>query len=239
MLDTITSTIAHLAGLTVDQLGRPLDDRESIRRGIPAWHPRNDGEGGGDGGGGDGGAGGDGGGDGGGNGGGSGGGDGGGGDENVTLSKADHDNLQRQLRESRERLDKIEKDRVDAERKRKEDEGKFQELAETEKTRADAAEARATKLEQTQRVERIAGRLKFKDPADVLHHLSDDVLGDDAKVEKSLKDIAKSKPYLIEDGEKPKTRDLGGGDGGGDGDAPAGIGTARLARHYAGSSSKP
>lgn len=217
--------------LDVDQLGRPLSDPDAIRAGIPDWHPRADGEGDGGGDGGDGGTGGDAGGAGDGDG-GQGAGGQGDGETFTPPTKAEWDNIQRERREAREEADRLKREKDERERKEAEDAGNYQTIAEQEKARADAAEARALKVERETRVSRIATRLKFKDPADVLHRLSDNVLDDDSKVEKSLKDIAKAKPYLVEDAEKPRQRDLGGGDGGGAGDVQV-TGPDRLSRAYA------
>lgn len=202
----------------------------------PAGGGGNGGNGGGEGGsgggsGGEGGAGGEG---------GSGGGEGGsGGDAGWTPpSKAEWDNIQRQQRETAANLKKLQD--ADAERQRKADEdaGNHAAIAQREKEAREAAERErdearqeAAKLARTQRVERIAGRLKFRDPSDVIHRLSDDVLDDDSKVERALKDVAKSKPYLVIDGETPKQGDVTG-DGGEGGTSSQVSGTSRLAKAY-------
>lgn len=200
------------------------------------------GNGGGSGGGGEGGAGGSGsgsGGEGGGN-----GGAGGSGGEWTPPSREDYDNLQRKAREAESERKRLADAAAERERKEAEERGEHQKIADQEKARADAAEAKATKLENERRVERIAGRLKFRDPSDVMHRLQDADLETDAKIEKALKDIAKAKPYLVSGG-GTNQGDLGGdgggegggsggegnGSGGGEGDPVAGV--SRLSRAYA------
>lgn len=250
-----THRIDDILSLTFDQFGRAIADPDAIRAGIPAWHPRNDGEGAGAGGSGEGGSGeggtggsGEGGGQGGTGGSGEGGSGGGSGDGWTPPSKAEWDNLQRQQRETAANLKKITDAEAERQRKADEEAGNFKDIAAREKARAEAAEKKADDLaaeRQTEvrerRVERIAARLKFRDAGDVLHRISAENLDDDSKVEKALKDLAKEKPYLVTDGEKPKTRDLGGGDGGDGGSGGQGGGEAtgvdRLSRAYAASSS--
>jgi hypothetical protein len=186
-------------------------------------------------------------GDGGGGGGAGGGGDGGGngGGDVLTIPKSEWDNLQRERRESADALKKLQDAEAERQRKADEEAGNYREIAEREKARADAAEAEKTKLAEERqadardrRVERIARRLNFRDPTDVTHRLSADVLDDDSKVEKALKDVAKEKPYLVTDGEVPRTRDLGNGDGDGGtrNSETEPTGPDRLARAYANTS---
>jgi colicin import membrane protein len=158
-------------------------------------------------------------------------------------SKAEWDNLQRQNRETADTLKKLKDAEDERQRKADEEAGNHKAIAEREKQRADEAEARAKAAEEARqkdvrerRVEKIARRLKFRDPDDVMHRLSDDVLDDDSKVEKALKDLATEKAYLVENGETPRQRDVtGDGGGGGNGDGE-GIGPDRLSRAYASSS---
>lgn len=142
-------------------------------------------------------------------------------------TKAEYDNLQRQAREAQT----LRTEKETTERKRLEEAGEHKTIAEREKARADAAEARATTLEQSQRVERIATRLKFRDPTDVLSQLTDDERGDDTKAETKLKAIATAKPYLINDGEIPKTKDVTG-DTNTAGDTSNQFGPSRMAGAY-------
>lgn len=228
--------VLELAALTG---GRHLHD--AIRSAIPPAHPRNDGEEGGEGGsGGDGGSGSGGGsGDGGGGQGGAGGEGGGsggeGGEESHTLTKAEWDNLQRQLRESTTTAQKLQKEKEERERKDAEARGEHEKLAQQERERAEKAERELAQERNERRVTTIATRLRFRDPTDVIGRLSDADLTDEASIERKLKAIAKEKPYLVTDAEKPRQRDIGNGDGGGGDQAIAG--TSRMARAY-GSGSK-
>jgi hypothetical protein len=155
------------------------------------------------------------------------------------MTKAEHENLQRQARENAAALKKFQDD--DAERQRKADEeaGNHKAIADREKARADAAEQKALELEQTQqkadrerRVETIARSLKYRNPADVMNRVPDDALDSDDKVRKVLTDLAKESAYLIQDGETPKTRDQNNGDVTKQDDAqPTGV--DRMSRAYA------
>lgn len=206
--------------------------------GIPDWHPRNEGdggaggggEGGGQGGGGEGGAGGSGGS--GGNGGGGEGGSGDGDDKYVPPTREEWENQQRKAREFEANAKKLADEKAERERKEAEAKGEHEKIAQQEKERADAAEAKATRMEQERRVEKVATRLRFRNPDDVMHHLSDEDLGDDSKVEKALKKLAEARKYLLIDGEKSRTRDANG-DGPADPDSPEGVGVTRLSRAYA------
>lgn len=240
---TIHPDVSELA-----ELLRP--DWDQRLAAIPSWHPRNEtGGGAGGGGGGEGGGSGGGGGEGGGgsgSGSGSGAGEGGGGGQGSgsgdTYTPPDQgawNDAQRQLREAREERDRLKNEADARERQEAEDQGKYKELAEKEKARADAADEKLAQRDRTDRVEKIARRLKFRDPSDVMHRLSDDDLADDGKVEKALKALAESKKYLVEDGETPRTRDVtgdaggsGSGGGGGGGSAPGAVGVGRLAAAY-------
>lgn len=162
---------------------------------------------------------------------GSGSGSGEGGGEWTPPSREEWDNINRRARENAEAVKKLTDAEAERKRKADEDAGNFKEIAEREKAEREKAQRELDEERTRARVERIAGRLKFRDPEDVLHRLSDEQRADDSNVEKALKALAKEKPYLVTDGETPRQRDLGGGDGGGD-DTPVGAGPSRLARAY-------
>lgn len=195
-----------------------------------------DGGGSGDGGGGEGGSGdggtGDGDGDGSGDGGSGDGGDGGGESKKIEVDEGEWNNAQRKIRELGDDLEKRKKADAERERKQAEDEGRFKDVAETEKKRADTLEGELQAERRTNRGHRIAGRLNFRDTGDAIALLPDrEVLDDDSKAEKALKDLAKQKPHLIIDGEKAKQKGDLGGDGGGKDGADVG-GPSRMARAY-------
>lgn len=164
-----------------------------------------------------------------------GGGGGGGGGEYTPPSQADWDNTQRKLREAEDERKKLADEKAARERKEAEDKGEHQKIADQEKARADAAEQERDRIRNEVKVERIARRLKFRDPDDVIGRLSADDLADDSKIEKKLKDIAKQKPYLVDGAETQRQRDVtgDGGPGGTGGDDEPIAGTSRLARAYA------
>lgn len=233
--------------------------RELLERDWPRYRPAGlvcSTSGAGDGGGGDGGNGGGSGGDGGGSGdggsgGGSGSGDGGsgsgsagggsgsGGDETHSVPAAEWNNLQRRLREQSDELKTIKEERAEEERKRAEEAGDHQKLAETAvKERDELKEQLATKDSElvgerrTNRGLRIAGELKFKDSADALKLLGDpEVLDDDAKAKKALEALAEKKPWLVGDGTSPRQGNVNG-DGSGSSDDVKVAGPARMARGY-------
>lgn len=195
----------------------------AIRAAIPASHPRNDGEGG-EGEGGDG-EGGEGGGE---------GGQGGEGDGDVTMTKAEHDNLQRRLREATEASETAKREKEERERKDAEARGEHEKIAAEEREKREKVEAELAQERNERRVSTIATRLRFRDPTDVASLLKDADLVDEAAIERRLKAIAKAKPYLVTDAEKPKQRDVTGGDGATNGE-PGIAGTSRMARAYGGS----
>lgn len=223
-------TVEELIAESVRLNARPWPEVRSNYAG----QPTNDGEGGE--GGGEGGSGGEGG-----EGGGSGGGEGGGGNgsESLTIPKSEWDNVQRQLRENREEAERLKK--ADEERQRKADEeaGNHKAIAEREAARAAELEAELSKERETRenevrerRVERIARKLKFKDPTDVLHHVPIDQRDDDSKVEKKLREVAKEKEYLVENGGSKTTREVTGEN---DNNVGEGIGPQRLSKAYSSS----
>lgn len=162
---------------------------------------------------------------------------------------------QQSLRETREENERLKADaekrqREDAERERKanEEAGNHQANATAAEQRAEAAEkaaedarTEAANVKLERQVEKIAGRLNFRDPGDVMHLLSDKDKADDDAIEKRLKTVATERPYLTAAPEGGHTREANGGDGGGEGSGGVEpTGQDRLARAYAqGASGKP
>lgn len=152
------------------------------------------------------------------------------GDGEVKLTKAEHDNLQRQAREARKLAD----EKKARERKEAEDKGEHEKLAQQEKDRADKAEADLRDERRENRGHRIAGRLKFKDTGDAVTLLkakNAEALDDDSATEKALKAILKEKPHYAEDGGRQRQGNVGG-DGGGKDDDEKVSGPGRMARAY-------
>jgi hypothetical protein len=98
------------------------------------------------------------------------------------------------------------------EKKRAEEEGRFQDVVksveeerDSEKDRADTAEGELAKMRRQAAVQAVASRLNFRDPADALLHLPDSTDASDEKaVERALAKVKKEKPYLI-DGQGSRT----------------------------------
>ena len=118
--------------------------------------------------------------------------------EMVTMPKQEADALRRQTAEARKAARKAEAEAARAAEEKAKQDGNFKAAAEAAEKRAQEAEQRAIDLERTQRITQIASRLKFRDPGDVRHLLSEDVLDDDRELERALKAIKRDKPYLAE-----------------------------------------
>lgn len=139
--------------------------------------------------------------------------------DTVSVPKSTVDDYNRLKREA---ADRAKADR-EAERKRAEEEGRHADVVkalederDSEKKRADDAEGNLARLEKQLLVNKVAQKLKFRDPADASLHLPDDTPADEAAIERALKTVAKEKDYLI-DGQGSRT---GGPAGGGDPPAP-------------------
>lgn len=127
-------------------------------------------------------------------------------DETVPMSKGEVEALRRQAREGREAIKKAERDAEAAKRKQLEDKGEHQQIAEAEKARADAAEARALKLERDARIATVAGRLKFRHADEAIALIpSDTDLDDEAGLEQALKALSTERPHLIDNGAPART----------------------------------
>jgi hypothetical protein len=159
----------------------------------------------------------------------------------VTVTRAEWDNIQRQLRESTAALRKAQEDEAERKRRADEEAGNHQAIAQRAEEARRAAEEERDRIkaereaEQRQtNVERVARQLRFKDPSDV--RVPDDIAGDAAKTKQFLEGVAKEKTYLIQDGEIPKVKDVtgdGGGEGTGSGSEVEATGVDRLAKAYA------
>ena len=118
-------------------------------------------------------------------------------------SDAERDAAFARERRGREEAEKRAKDATDRladqERKKAEEEGRFKELAEQEKARADGLEAKQLETEQHRNAERSAGDLKFRDAGYALYLLQQDSvdLSDAAAVKAALTGLAESRNDLI------------------------------------------
>lgn len=117
--------------------------------------------------------------------------------ETITVPKSELDALRRRVGESEKAARRAAQDAKDAEEKRAAEQGEFQKLAEQRAQERDDALGRLAAQERKTRVAKIAGRLKFRDPEDVIGSLTDEQADDDQLAETALTAIAKAKPYLI------------------------------------------
>jgi hypothetical protein len=90
----------------------------------------------------------------------------------------------------------------------------LREQLDTATKRADDAESGLSSFQKQVRVVGIASRLGFRDPTDAQLHISGDDAGDDKTAERALRDLAKKKPYLIDE-RKATGRAMNGGSNGG------------------------
>jgi len=116
----------------------------------------------------------------------------------VSVSKAELDALRRKVAEGEKAKRKAETETKQREEQRQREQGEYQKLAETKEREAAEAQNRLARLERDQRVARIATRLKFRDPQDVVDRLTTDEAEDDSLAEEALARIAKAKPYLVD-----------------------------------------
>lgn len=111
----------------------------------------------------------------------------------VEVDQSFMDEFNRLKREASER-DKRERD---AERKKQEDEGKWKEMAEADKKRADDAEAKVATLEREKRVAKVGGEVGLKDPDDAGRFLTDEQMSDDASARTALDTLKQKRPELF------------------------------------------
>lgn len=125
-------------------------------------------------------------------------------DETVTLTKAQHEALNRKVAEAEKLRRKTEKDAQDAEKKRLEDEGKWQERAETADKRAETAEAKLKERDQRDSLVDVAKGLKFRNPTIAVTLLPSSVDREDQEaVKAAFEHLATSEPYLVDNGSAP------------------------------------
>jgi len=119
--------------------------------------------------------------------------------ETVQMSKAEADALRRQAAEARKVTKKAEqKAKADSEREAKE-QGRWQELVDEAKAEAEEAKLQYDGLQRKLRIQAAASRLNFRDADVAAALLSEDDTEDDQTTERSLKRLAKEKPYLVDE----------------------------------------
>lgn len=107
--------------------------------------------------------------------------------------------MRRQAEEAERRAKAAEDALAERQRKEAEEQGRWKELAEQEKARADQLEANAKKAEARRLAERKAADLKFKDPGYAMYLLAEQNvdLSDAAAVGGALEQIAKTRTDLV------------------------------------------
>lgn len=113
------------------------------------------------------------------------------------MTRAEADALRREHAEAERRARKLEADAKKAEEKRKEEEGQHRELAEQRQRELEAERGERAKSEREVRITRLATRLKFVDPTDVIGRVSAEDGADDSAAEAALERIAEQSPHLI------------------------------------------
>lgn len=117
--------------------------------------------------------------------------------EESTVPKAQADALRRELAEAQRAAKRLEDQQAKAEEKRKEEKGQHQELAEQRSRELETERGERARVEREARIARVAGRLKFLDPQDVIGRVSVEDGADDASTETALERIAEQSPHLI------------------------------------------
>lgn len=90
------------------------------------------------------------------------------------------------------------------------------ERAQSSEQRAITAEENLDKFQREVRITRLAAKLCFKDPGDAILQLQGkpEATGDDKSCERALRELAKQKPYFIDE-RRARGRAMNGGGGGG------------------------
>lgn len=119
-------------------------------------------------------------------------------DENVTVPKAELDALKRRVAENEKAQRQAAREARETEEARQREQGEFKELAESKAREAEENRAELEGLRRELRVERIAKKLRFRDPADVRGRLTAEEADDDTLAENALEKIAAASPHLID-----------------------------------------
>lgn len=123
---------------------------------------------------------------------------GGGKDDTGSSTKDDSFPWDEHNRLKREAAERARKDR-EAEEKRKQDEGKHEEVISGLRTENTELKDRLDRIEKSGRVEKVAKRLGFYDPDDAARYLTTEQMEDERSIEQALKDLKKEKPRLFDD----------------------------------------
>lgn len=141
------------------------------------------------------------------------------GDDVLELRRSDYERLRQIAREHEAQVKKAATEESQRKRQQQIEQGKFEEmLREEAETRLateaerDAAREELASERRNRRVEGVAKRLGFKDPEDAMAFISPEDGDDDAATERSLKKLARKKPYLV-DSRRPTGVPIGGQNG--------------------------
>lgn len=135
---------------------------------------------------------------------------GGTGDDWTPPDRSSWDNVQRQLRETRQELKKFQ---ADAEKQRR-DQGQFEDLYTEEKRKREELEARMERADRDQLATGIAERLKFRRPGRAIRLLDPEAFESENSLERALKALAEDMPELVGTGETGRRQGAATGDAG-------------------------
>lgn len=105
----------------------------------------------------------------------------------------------RKARAAEKRAEEAERKLADLARKEQEAEGRWQEIAEQERTEREKLEQQVADRDKRDAITTAATRLKFKNPTIAHRLLSDEEITDERSAEQALQRLAKAEPYLLQD----------------------------------------
>lgn len=126
--------------------------------------------------------------------------------DQVTLSRADHDTLRRQLREAKEAAERATSELTQLKSSAQEEQGQYKQLYEDEKAAHEKTKGELTDLQgtvskdkQSRLVEKAAKAAGFRDPEDAISFLSEEDLASESTIDAAVKRVKEEKGYLISD----------------------------------------
>jgi hypothetical protein len=125
-------------------------------------------------------------------------------EEMVEVPRSEVAALRRQLAEANKAQRKIEADQKKAEEERQRQQGHWKQLAEEKDRELTQEREEKARSERERRITRIATRMKFLDPADVIHRVSAEDSQDDTLTEAALERIVKTSGHLVAKEGPPK-----------------------------------
>jgi hypothetical protein len=125
-------------------------------------------------------------------------------EEMVEVPKSEVDALRRQLAEANKAQRRIEADQKKAEDERQRQQGHWKQLAEEKDKELTQEREEKARSERERRITKVATRMKFLDPADVIHRVSVEDGQDETLIEAALERIAKASSHLVAKEGPPK-----------------------------------